>query len=248
MFVPGQAPAWVSAGDSRIYLHASNALRPLTVDDTIAGQLNRGGRVPPEHSKILQFVGMGKNFEPHVGEVADVLEEQLLLTTDGVHYLEDGSDWFKNVIQHAPEAGAAAKRLIDVAKRCEGPDNATVAVVEFPVQLSEYLSVDSDLQMWDAFGELHIQLQHAPSQIQFEASEVSKKGFTSTQERDEIKDHNEGQLPEPKSTPTPKRKPSRKKAASKAEPVEGKSQLSRQPPNWILNFPQIQKINFDAFT
>ena len=158
LFVSGMQPIWVSAGDSRIYLKSKDALKLLTTDDTIAGQLNKSGKVPAEHSKILQFVGMGRDFEPHTGEVRETLEGQLILTTDGVHYLEKGSGWFESIIQNAPDAGTTAKRLIDVAKWCGGPDNATLACVGFPFYPSERLVVGDGVQIWDAFGELDIQL------------------------------------------------------------------------------------------
>lgn len=163
LFSFGMSPIWVSAGDSRIYLKSGNSLKLLTIDDTIAGQLNKSGMVPAEHSKILQFVGMGKGLEPHVGDVKETAEGQLILTTDGVHYLEKGSEWFKSIIQNAPDAGAIAKRLVDVAKWCGGPDNATLACVGFPFQPSKRHSVGDGIQIWDAFGELDIQLQPNPS-------------------------------------------------------------------------------------
>ena len=164
LFLPGMPPIWVSAGDSRIYLQSGKSLKLLTTDDTIAGQLNKSGTVPAEHSKILQFVGMGKDFEPHVDEVEvrEAHEGELILTTDGVHFLENGSDWFKSIIQNAPDAGATAKRLVEVAKWCGGPDNATLACFGFPFRPSEGGNVGDGIQIWDAFGELDIQLQHNP--------------------------------------------------------------------------------------
>ena len=80
------------------------------------------------------------------------------MTTDGVHYLERGSEWFKSIIQNAPDAGATAKRLVEVAKWCGGPDNATLACVGFPFRPSERRVVSDGIQIWDAFGELDIQL------------------------------------------------------------------------------------------
>ncbi len=102
---------------------------------------------------------MGKDFEPHLGEVREVLEGKLILTTDGVHYLEYGSNWFKKIIENAPDAGATAKRLVDVAKWCGGPDNATLACLGFPFYPSDRRVIGDGIQIWDAFGELDIQLQ-----------------------------------------------------------------------------------------
>lgn len=159
LFLSDMPPVWVSAGDSRIYLQSGKSLQLLTTDDTIAGQLNKSGTVPAEHAKILQFVGMGKDFEPHVGDVRGAQDGNLILTTDGVHYLENGSDWFENIIQNSPDAGATAKRLVDVARWCGGPDNATLACVGFPFRLFSHQASGDGLQIWDAFGELNIQVQ-----------------------------------------------------------------------------------------
>jgi PPM family protein phosphatase len=172
LFLSGMPPIWVSAGDSRIYLQSGKSLKLLTTDDTIAGQLNKSGTVPAEHSKILQFVGMGKDFEPHVDEVREAHEGELILTTDGVHFLENGSDWFKSIIQNAPDAGATAKRLVEVAKWCGGPDNATLACFGFPFRPFERGAVGDGIQIWDAFGELDIQLQHNPVSRQQPSSNV----------------------------------------------------------------------------
>ncbi|MCC5612770.1 hypothetical protein LC612_40300 [Nostoc sp. CHAB 5834] len=162
LFSAGMPPTWVSAGDSRIYLQSGNNLKLLTTDDTIAGQLNKSGEVPAEHSKILQFIGMGKDLEPHVGDVKEVREGQLILTTDGVHFLDKNPEWFRSIVRNAPDAGAIAKRLIDVAKWCGGPDNATLACVGFPLQPSGRDAFEGGVQIWDSFGELAIQLQSLP--------------------------------------------------------------------------------------
>ena len=159
MFSAGTPPLWVSAGDSRIYLQSGSLFKLLTTDDTIAGQLNKNGTVTAEQSKILQFVGMGKDLDPNVGNVTEPLQGQLILTTDGVHYLEKSSEWFKSIIQNAPNASATAKRLVEVANWCGGLDNATLACVSFPLRQSERHSASDGIQIWDAFGELDIELQ-----------------------------------------------------------------------------------------
>lgn len=176
LFSAGTPPLWVSAGDSRIYLQSKDHLKLLTTDDTIAGQLNKSGEVSAEHSKILQYVGMGKDLEPHIGEVKEVHEGQLILTTDGVHFLEKGSDWFKSIIQNAPDAGATAKRLVDVARWCGGPDNATLACVGVPFRPSDRHAVADGVQIWDAFGELDIQLQPpSPASHRLGTSDLTPK-------------------------------------------------------------------------
>lgn len=241
MFVPNQCPIWVSAGDSRIYLHSENDFGPLTIDDTIAGQLNKSGRVSAEQSKILQFVGMGRDFEPHIGEVKDAPAGQLFLTTDGIHYLEDGSNWFKNLIQCSPDAAAASKRLIDVAKWCGGPDNATLAVVGFPVQFPEQLKADDALQVWDAFGELHIQLPCMPTQNKIEWKDLFSDFLLPTKVQDSYVEKNNNNLNlqkkiELENTSQIKRKSNRKKTTSKNKLSRSKKKTEEGVPQLDIEF------------
>lgn len=237
VLTPGRPPIWASAGDSRIYLLSNQTLKPLTVDDTIAGQLDKKGRVSPEHSKILQYIGMGRNFEPHIGEVGNASEGQLVLTTDGVHYLaEDGSDWFKNVLQHASEVWTAAKRLVDVATWCGGPDNATLAVISFPVQFSDIDSEETDLQIWDAFGELHVQLEYSPS-VRFNVGGQSLENEPALSVREDIEENDSPELLEdeaPTGAKPTKRKSSRKKA--KSNPKSRKSSDGTKSPQLDIQF------------
>ncbi|MHB2020482.1 MAG: hypothetical protein ACYCW6_26400, partial [Candidatus Xenobia bacterium] len=59
------------AGDARAYQVLEDLqLRQLTTDDTIAGQLNKighkGDTRDASQQNLLQFVGTGSSFEPHV--------------------------------------------------------------------------------------------------------------------------------------------------------------------------------------
>lgn len=153
---------WASAGDSRLYRFSGNKFDQISVDDTIAGQLGKKGPVPPEHSKILQFVGMGKDFVPHLNREPWKADDQYILTTDGVHYLSDSFEVYSRIVAHSDEIGLTTKRLIDLAKWCGGPDNATVAILRLPHDFSQFNNGDVDsLSVWDAFGELQIQVQRA---------------------------------------------------------------------------------------
>jgi len=157
----GEKPIWVSAGDSRLYVFGLKGIKQISIDDTIAGQLGKIGTVPAEHSKIIQYVGMSQDFTPHVETLDCYGEQALLLTTDGVHFLADNPNWFSNIIQHSSSVGTAAKRLIDLANWCGGPDNATIAIITLPVILEDLtLEDDYSLEIWDSFGELQL---HIPS-------------------------------------------------------------------------------------
>lgn len=152
--------AWASAGDSRIYLSGTSELQQITVDDTLAGQMKRRGPVPREHTKLIQYVGMGEHFEPHVGWLNYLDGEQLVLASDGVHYLAEAGACFQQVVTNAQESGVAAKRLVEVASWCGGEDNASVAIIRLPVRIDASVLEAGSLQLWDSFGELDIQTTH----------------------------------------------------------------------------------------
>lgn len=156
LFRPGKSIHWLSVGDSRIYSLVGKNLTQISTDDTIAGQLN-SNEENLEHQRLLQFIGMGFELEPHIAELKDSNIQKLLLTTDGVHYLARTSSFFSQILTNAPDIGACVKRLIDVAKWCGGPDNATIAIIDFASfteQSFELNSYSTCLELWDSFGEV----------------------------------------------------------------------------------------------
>lgn len=152
----------VNVGDSRIYQYASGQLTQLTVDDTIAGQL--GHKVESDMgSNLLQFVGIGDPLEVNVKQLPFAQEDTLLLTSDGVHYLDH--DWIATLIANSPDPGTALRRLTETAKWCGGHDNASAAFLLPQLILQELSEVDSGgtYGIWDPFGELHLLLNRMRS-------------------------------------------------------------------------------------
>jgi len=163
---PNRETCWLSVGDSRVYLTHGHELIQLSTDDTIAGQLGKGDQATFEQSKLLQYVGMGADLEPHIGEFQALSDSRLLLATDGVHYLAKSPNWFEQVVSNAPDAGVCVKRMIDLAKWCGGTDNGTVAILpaHVPATLFGRGVGPNCLEIWDAFGELQIlSVQVSPS-------------------------------------------------------------------------------------
>ena len=154
---PGFSAHWISVGDSRVYGANGKSLVQMSVDDTIAGQLGKNLEGVAEQSKLLQFIGMGSELEPHIVELGHGAADAVLLTTDGVHYLSSTPNWLGQIVSNAPDPGTCVKRLVELAKWCGGPDNATVAMISLsanwePDNRPSYLC----LEVWDAFGELQI--------------------------------------------------------------------------------------------
>lgn len=89
----GHPTFWLSVGDSRVYCANGKNLRQVSVDDTIAGQLGKTPEVGFEQSKLIQFIGMGNELEPHIASIDGERCDTVILTTDGVHYLAPAPGW-----------------------------------------------------------------------------------------------------------------------------------------------------------
>lgn len=154
---PGHPVCWLSVGDSRVYGSNGKHLTQISVDDTIAGQLGKYFDAGSDQSKLLQFIGMGIELEPHVSSVDSRNVDALILTTDGIHFLAPSPDWLGQVVEHAPDPGVCVKRLVDLAKWCGGPDNATAAMISMlPDREHGERPTYHCLEVWDAFGDLQI--------------------------------------------------------------------------------------------
>ena len=79
------------------------------------------------------------------------------------------------ILQHSADAGVLARRLVDLAKWCGGPDNATVAILPSgrTVPLEKIEDFDA-LVVWDAFGELQLDLGRPPLRFGTESSYQSQ--------------------------------------------------------------------------
>ena len=154
---PGHTAFWLSVGDSRVYRSTGKSLVQISIDDTIAGQLGRNSETAFEQSKLLQFIGMGGELEPHINELVGAPADTVVLTTDGVHYLAPANGWLGQIVGNAPDPGICVKRLVDLAKWCGGPDNATAVMIALSAEREvEVGRPYSCLEVWDTFGELQI--------------------------------------------------------------------------------------------
>lgn len=147
---------WASVGDSRVYHSDLSGIKQLSIDDTIAGQLGRGGEAGFEQSRLIQFVGIGAPLEIVVSDLTGYSDGAIFLTSDGVHFL-DSTPWFSQLIRSAPDPGVCVRRLVELSKWCGGPDNASAVTVALGPALSDNMPpADGCLEVWDPFGELQV--------------------------------------------------------------------------------------------
>jgi PPM family protein phosphatase len=145
----------LNVGDSRIYRVTGDQLIQLTVDDTIAGQLGR--KVDADMGEnLLQFIGVGKALETKVLPLEGNTTELILLTSDGIHYLDQ--HWLAGLIQHASDPGLALRRMTETAKWFGGHDNASAAMLVPRLAIQEpFANGETDVcEVWDPFGELQL--------------------------------------------------------------------------------------------
>lgn len=121
------------AGDARAYqVDDEGYLQQLTTDDTVDAQLRRLGRPSTDgsrmHSQLLQYIGVGQDFEPHVSPVRE-MGRGLVLTSDGVHDLPlHIMEW---IVRSAGHLHVVAERLVTASEWEGGRDNGTVIAISF---------------------------------------------------------------------------------------------------------------------
>ena len=147
---------WLNVGDSRIYAVTGSDLYQHTTDDTIAGQLGSKFDGLKSRSDLLQFIGMGEELEPHYSYLNLDGYGNFLITSDGVHYLEE--QVMGNIAVNAPDSASCLRRLIDVSKWLGGRDNCTAII--FPRSGGafdeESFVTNGVCEVWDSFGDLQV--------------------------------------------------------------------------------------------
>lgn len=168
----------VNVGDSRIYSSDRKKLRQMSVDDTLAGHFKRP-EVNPEDRKLLQYIGMGPEIQPHIIDLSGLPKgEQLILTSDGAHSLSHES--LSGLLQHADTVAEATKRMLYLSRWCGGHDNATVILVNDLQRLTneqnDYLS--GSIQLWDSSGDMQF--------VGIKGEIIFKDDFQRDSEKDEL--------------------------------------------------------------
>jgi PPM family protein phosphatase len=127
----------VHVGDSRAYLLRDGALRRLTDDHSIVGELVRRGLLTEEEAdahpqRNVITRALGAEPEVQVDELVYELRsgDVILLCTDGL-YAEIGEPLIADIIAGAPTLAQAADGLVEAANEAGGSDNITVVLARF---------------------------------------------------------------------------------------------------------------------
>ncbi len=134
--IESQKLFYVHAGDSRLYLLRQGELQQLTTDHTHTEQKFRtepetGDLVDAgERRLLMQYIGSPGDLEPSVGSFELQVGDRLLLCSDGL--TDPVSDaGLLRILSAYENPDDAAKVLIKAANAGGGPDNITVAVLDY---------------------------------------------------------------------------------------------------------------------
>jgi serine/threonine protein phosphatase PrpC len=131
----------INVGDSRLYAIAHDGPQRLTVDDSLADQLRKihapvfEDASGERDSRLIQFVGIGPQIEPHIIELESNGEQGFIISTDGAHYLGD------KVMDELVRAGLEPNHLpmtaLDISRICGSTDNASIISVPKTMHFDE---------------------------------------------------------------------------------------------------------------
>lgn len=188
--VSQRGDAWsVHAGDSRLYgFGRERLLEMLSLDDTLNAVIHRSDPKLDEDNldnRLLQFVGIGKEFSPHLYRLESRQDQTWMVTSDGIHGL--GKQVLHNVTQHARSGIDVARKLLFVVDASPVGDNATVVCLtpkEFvpPKRYHAGLSMsvwssESHVELWLGAGAAgpSVVREPAPAPIALDARPPSPK-------------------------------------------------------------------------
>lgn len=124
----------VHAGDSRIYsLNSTGEASQLTIDDTLGQYLKHNLHQPNSglagrEGQLVQFLGMGEDFEPHISRVIPQSKTKLVVTSDGIHAI--APDAFSLILKSSKLASELTRKLLQLSDITGGLDNATVIILD----------------------------------------------------------------------------------------------------------------------
>ena len=237
LVLPGKNVHWLSVGDSRVHLSRGLSLHQVSTDDTIAGQLGKPPEAGLDRSNLLQFIGTGPQLEPHVEALPHTDARSILLTSDGVHFIDPA--WLGQIVGHAPDAGMCVRRLVELSKWCGGPDNASVGMIELDASL-EWPNGGSwlGLEVWDSFGELHL-ISTGPAPIAH-PQHIASRSMAGGSSQNAIDSDRTPDLASPPSKDKSKRTRSGRKpkgaAQKRTAPKDGDAAPAERP-QLVIKFP-----------
>jgi protein phosphatase len=128
--------AYISVGDSRIYLLRDGDLSRLTVDHSLVEELVREGSITPEEARshpkrnvVTRAIGIDTFVQVDSATIIPYTGDRFLLCSDGL-FNEVEHDRIASVLRRLADPTDAAAELVRLANEAGGRDNITVLVVD----------------------------------------------------------------------------------------------------------------------
>ncbi len=136
VLVDGRAAAITNVGDTRIYLFRVGQLQQISIDDT-AGSAGGGKQpvgpanpMPAIRSILIRAAGSQENTDMHLAECSLEHEDQLLISSDGLHgYVND--EEISTILAREANPADAAASLLNAAKAVGAPDNVSAVILKY---------------------------------------------------------------------------------------------------------------------
>jgi PPM family protein phosphatase len=148
-----------SVGDTRVYSFGTGTqLKQISIDDTIAGELNRKKgfhteniQLEPFANQLAQFIGIGEELEPRMYNLPFQTDISYLIASDGAYNIGTA---FERILLNASSPFLAVERIISASLWMGGKDNATIICIR-PDRI-EYQSDprESMLEFWNTAGKI----------------------------------------------------------------------------------------------
>lgn len=122
-----------NVGDSRVYRIRQNTIELLSRDQSVLQHQLDAGLITPEEARharnvnVTAFIGQPAPIQPFFNRVQTRAGDVFLLCTDGLWDLVEPQE-ILHLVRTLP-ADAAARKLIELARKRGGPDNITVIIV-----------------------------------------------------------------------------------------------------------------------
>jgi len=134
VLVDGPAAFVLQIGDSRAALWRDGRIVVQTIDQNVAGDMVRDGRITleearvhPSRNLVREVVGLPEGYQAELQTWRIERGDVLLVFSDGVSEAVSEAD-IAAILAEIPEAASAATALVRVAAASGGRDNATAIV------------------------------------------------------------------------------------------------------------------------
>jgi PPM family protein phosphatase len=142
-------------GDSRAYFLHDGALRQLTEDHSLVGEMMREGRLTPEQAQshpqraiVTRALGGDEDVQVDVYTLDVEAGDRLILCSDGLTDMVRERD-IERIARDEPDPQRAAEKLVDAANVAGGVDNITVVVLDV-TEVDDEAPLDPETLLADA--------------------------------------------------------------------------------------------------